>query len=194
MSKSLGNFVTINELLATANFGGRIWTGEGLRLAMLRTHYRKPIDWTVAELELAESRFIEWADIEGDVLSKFGELSDGSTVWKPDGEFVGALMDDLNTPKAMTRLYALGELATSDITYASRFLASKRLVNIAGWQAKSSQTPEIDEEVGSLIDARLAARKAKNWAESDRIRDELLAMGIVLKDNKDGTTTWEVKR
>lgn len=50
------------------------------------------------------------------------------------------------------------------------------------------------DEINNKVERRLAARAAKNWAESDRIRDELLAQGIVLKDNKDGTTTWEVKR
>ena len=67
MSKSLGNFVTINELLHTTSFGGRKWSGEVLRLAMLRTHYRQPIDWTVKALEDAESTLDRWYDAVGDV-------------------------------------------------------------------------------------------------------------------------------
>ena len=67
MSKSLGNFVTINELLHTTNFGGRKWPGEVLRLAMLRTHYRQPIDWTVKALEDAENTLDRWYEAVGDV-------------------------------------------------------------------------------------------------------------------------------
>ncbi len=67
MSKSLGNFVTIHELLRTTRFGGRKWSGEVLRLAMLRTHYRQPIDWTVKALEEAEATLDRWYDAVGDV-------------------------------------------------------------------------------------------------------------------------------
>src|ERR1700690_2897640 len=67
MSKSLGNFVTIHELLRTTDFGGREWPGEVLRLAMLRTHYRQPIDWTVKALEEAEATLEGWYDAIGDV-------------------------------------------------------------------------------------------------------------------------------
>ena len=74
MSKSLGNFVTIHELLRTAKFGGRKWPGEVLRLAMLRTHYRQPIDWTVKALEEAEATLDRWYDVVGDVESATAQL------------------------------------------------------------------------------------------------------------------------
>ncbi len=81
MSKSLGNFVTIHELLRTTRFGGRKWSGEVLRLAMLRTHYRQPIDWTVKALEEAEATLDRWYDAVGDV--------------EPAGDIATAVLDAL---------------------------------------------------------------------------------------------------
>src|SRR5271155_2565999 len=89
MSKSLGNFVTIHELLRTTKFGGRQWPGEGLRLAMLRTHYRQPIDWTVKALEEAEATLDRWYDAVGDA----------ETNGEPDADVLNAMTDDLNTPE-----------------------------------------------------------------------------------------------
>ena len=97
MSKSLGNFVTIHELLHTTKFGDRKWPGEALRLAMLRTHYRQPIDWTVKALEEAEATLDRWYDAVGDVEAG-GE---------PDGDVLNALTDDLNTPAVIARLHRL---------------------------------------------------------------------------------------
>ena len=97
MSKSLGNFVTIHELLRSDAFGGRPWPGEVLRLAMLRTHYRQPIDWTVKGLEEAESALDRWYDAIGDV-EPGGDVAQG---------VVEALCDDLNTPAALAELHRL---------------------------------------------------------------------------------------
>ena len=192
MSKSLGNFVTINELLHTEKFGGKTWNGAALRFAMLRTHYRKPIDWTAASLEFADNRTIDWGSIESDAKEKWGVVRE--LAGDPDAEVVAALADDMNTSFALDRVYHLGEAARQDADAARRFLASLDLLGLEVFDLKSP-TNNVDEAlVVTKIAARLEARKAKNWAESDRIRDELLAMGIALKDNKDGTTTWEVKR
>jgi cysteinyl-tRNA synthetase len=180
MSKSLGNFVTINELLHTENFGGRKWPGEVLRLAMLRTHYRQPIDFTVKALEEAEASLRKWS-------AQIGEVSADPAA---SSEALSALADDLNTPLALASLHELDAAALD---------GALKLVGIdirayRQWvEGETSQAVDA-EEVSSLISTRLAARAAKNWAESDRIRDELAAMGVALKDNKDGTTTWEVKR
>ncbi len=97
MSKSLGNFVTIRELLATEAFGGRKWSGEALRLAMLRTHYRQPIDWTVRALEEAETTLDRWYEAVGDTAPG-GEVSPA---------VLDALGDDLNTPAAIAELHKL---------------------------------------------------------------------------------------
>ncbi|PWB93775.1 cysteine--tRNA ligase [Methylosinus sporium] len=180
MSKSLGNFVTINELLHTENFGGRKWPGEVLRLAMLRTHYRQPIDFTVKALEEAEASLRKWS-------AQIGEVSAGPAA---AGEVLNALADDLNTPLALASLHELDAAALDGALklFGIDIRAYRQWV-----EGETKQAVDVDQ-VSSLISSRLAARAAKNWAESDRIRDELAAMGVALKDNKDGTTTWEVKR
>src|SRR3984957_2100343 len=100
MSKSLGNFVTIHALVCTTKFGGRKWPGDVLRLAMLRTHYRQPIDWTVKALEEAEATLDRWYDAVGDV----------ETHGEPDAEIVKTLSDDLNTHGALVRMHELAKL------------------------------------------------------------------------------------
>ena len=188
MSKSLGNFVTIRDLLAD-------WPGEVLRLNMLRTQYRQPIDWTVKGLEESSKILDGWYDLIGDETNSSGT---------PDAEFVGALCDDLNTPLAMTQLHRIAGEAraasgSAQIELNRTLRASGMLAGLLGQtRRKFMQTyprrAVVDEaKVMSLIDARTAARKAKDFAESDRIRDELAAMGVVVKDSKDGTT-WEIAR
>ena len=191
MSKSLGNFVTIDELLNTEKFGGRNWPGEVLRLAMLRTHYRQPIDWTVKALEEAEKTLDKWYETIGDI--------DSNSQIAPD--FLDAMADDLNFSAAESKLHALAHPAMVGSSPPAETL--KSTANLCGlltmtntqWRALRSADFAVDAaHINSLIAARLEARKAKNWTESDRIRDELAALGVVLKDNKDGTTTWEIKR
>ncbi|MCY6381438.1 cysteine--tRNA ligase [Hoeflea prorocentri] len=176
MSKSLGNFVTIHELLASEKFGGRSWPGEALRLAMLMTHYREPIDFSVRKLEEAERLLEKFA-------RRAGDADDGGT---PDPEVIEALSDDLNVSAALPRLNALdGEALASSM---------KMLGFLAYRQAK---TALVDEAVISeRIAARLELIGRKDWAGADAIRDELAAKGIQLKDGKDPetgdrTTTWE---
>jgi cysteinyl-tRNA synthetase len=184
MSKSLGNFVTIHELLHTEKFGGRKWPGEVLRLAMLRTHYRQPIDWTVKALEEAETALRRWMEFvnRGEAKGDSGNFSH---------QFAAALADDLNTPLAVSLLHEVFD--PSQLDEALKFIGVD-VRKYASWIAEETHQAVDAEAIESLIAARLAARAAKNWAESDRIRDELAAMGVALKDNKDGTTTWEVKR
>ncbi len=189
MSKSTGNFVTIRELLSTDSFGGRSWPGEVLRLAMLRTHYRQPIDWTLKALEEAERTLDRW----------YGAMTDGDHASEPAQAFIGELSDDLNTPAAIAGLHGLFPKA-DDPQARAEALASARILGLLGetpsvWHARREASVGIDRiAVGQLVKARLEARRVKAWAESDRIRDELAAMGVVLKDNKDGTTSWDVGR
>ncbi len=184
MSKSLGNFVTIHELLHTEKFGGRKWPGEVLRLAMLRTHYRQPIDWTVKALEEAETSLRRWSEF----ISAGAASGDSGNFLHA---FEGALADDLNTPLAMKLLHSVYDPSQLD---KALNLVGIDVRRYARW-IENEKSKSVDaSSIGALISARLTARALKNWAESDRIRDELAAMGIVLKDNKDGTTTWEVKR
>jgi cysteinyl-tRNA synthetase len=181
MSKSLGNFVTIHELL-------KDWPDEAVRFNMLQTHYRQPMNWTVSGLRDAEKTLDQWYVLTGDVAP--GYLC---------ADTVDALADDLNTPKAFAALHELRAQAVKGAKPASACLrASAQLLGLlrhsaAEWKSLRP-TPVVDEgKIVSLIEARAAARKAKDFKESDRIRDELAAMGVVLKDSKDGTT-WEIAR
>jgi cysteinyl-tRNA synthetase len=186
MSKSLGNFVTIHELVRTTKFGGRKWPGEVLRLAMLRTHYRQPIDWTVKALEEAEATLDRWYDAVGDV----------KTNGEPDSDVLNALTDDLNTPEAVARLHRLGGQASAP----ERLKTSANLLGLLQQTRSERQAIALSEakidaaEINAIVAERAQARAARDWAESDRLRDRLAALGVAIKDNKDGTTTWERKR
>jgi cysteinyl-tRNA synthetase len=201
MSKSTGNFVTIRDLLTSANFGGRSWDGPTLRLAMLRTHYRSPIDWTVKALEEAERTIINWANILERAPSSFP--SEGT----PAPSIIRALSDDLNTPSAIAEMHKLAEFARRGDREAAQLLHdSGRWLGIIGIDLMSSSDlasigraageimdPEFRDQVLEKIESRTAARARKDFKESDRIRDELAAMGVVIKDSKEGTT-WEIAR
>ncbi len=105
MSKSLGNFITINELLETDKFGGRPWHGAALRLVMLRTHYRSPIDWSVAKLREAERDLASWGLYSWDLNHIVRYYVERETVaGHPIEAVVEALSDDLNTPLALSRI------------------------------------------------------------------------------------------
>ncbi|KQP30793.1 cysteine--tRNA ligase [Methylobacterium sp. Leaf104] len=172
MSKSLGNFITIRDVL-------KDWPGEVARLAMLKTHYRQPIDWTLRGLEEAARMLDRWYGTVGDA-----DASD--TI--PEG-VREPLLDDLNTAAALAELHRLDDPA-----------ALKAGANLLGLLAQTKSARDrgtiraagIDvARVETLVAARRAARAAKDWAASDRIRDELLGMGVAVKDGKDGTT-WSV--
>jgi cysteinyl-tRNA synthetase len=182
MSKSIGNFVTIRELLAD-------WPGEILRLNMLKTHYRSPIDWRLKGLEESAKTLDDWYWIAADTA---GEA--------PSDAVVEALSDDLNTPQTIAALHSLRNSAASgNERDRSAFAASLRLLGFlsesaAEWNSRKQQASGIDpRQIEGLISERTAARARKDFGESDRIRDELAAMGIVIKDSKDGTT-WEIAR
>jgi cysteinyl-tRNA synthetase len=198
MSKSLGNFFTIQDHFLGV-VGGRVWEGPVLRFAMLQTHYRQPIDWTVDGLRNAERVLAKWKgalDLHHASLNSIGPLPD---------RFIASLQEDLNLPQAIAEMHRMADEARKGSVDAASELASAGVLLGLDWMSVQSVKDESDirrgaaaigDEDGSIakaIDARLAARKAKNFAESDRIRDELLAQGIVLKDGPTGTT-WEIKR
>jgi cysteinyl-tRNA synthetase len=192
MAKSEGNFITIRELLAD-------WPGEVLRLNMLRTHYRQPIDWTVRGLEESSRTLDEWYALSATTNAKgiFGGEHCGL-----QSPFLDALCDDLNTPKAITELHQLRNAAVHDhgLPALTAFIGALKFLGFlnetwSNWDARKHSIRGIDaSKIEKLKDERNAARKAKNFKEADRIRDELNAMGIELEDHKDGTTTWKVKR
>jgi cysteinyl-tRNA synthetase len=261
MSKSLGNFVTIHELLQQ-------YPGDVLRLLMITTHYRQPIDWTHEGLEKARKELLDWAELVLDFLEPEETLDEIEGA--PDEKLAEALLDDLNTPLALTRIREMYRLAKNGKFSIETFIVSLRLLGFRnlnkpgffhpGFDARIyTSGPQIDrkleldivhfrnatangsgeakelalslwaagfvvqlnhagvlfvgnktsaemvnlemelkERVGNLISARAEARAKKDFKESDRIRDELAAMGIVLKDGKDADgkpiTTWEVAR
>jgi cysteinyl-tRNA synthetase len=171
MAKSEGNFITIRELLND-------WPGEVLRFNMLRSHYRQPMDWTIRGLEESLG-----------ILRNFYALAPAR---KPAAGFDVAveevLRDDLNTPEAINRLHELEKAGD-----AAALIGSLAALGFTGDLADPRLARFDARAVEAAIAARNEARAAKNWQESDRIRDELLRQGIVLKDTKDGTI-WEVKR
>jgi cysteinyl-tRNA synthetase len=170
MAKSAGNFVTIRELLAD-------WPGEVLRLNMLRTHYRQPIDWTIKGLEESWKTLASW--------TTFSEFLNGHDQAFAT-EVLDALGDDLNTPMTIAALH--------DLHRSGRFDLLGPTLRALGFARRPESKKTVDAEVvETLIAGRLAARREKNFKEADRIRDELAAMGVVLKDSKDGTT-WEIAR
>lgn len=182
MSKSLGNFFTINEVLAD-------WPGEVLRLNMLKTHYRSPIDWTLKGLEESAKTLDDWYWVAADTK--------GTRV---AGTVIEALSDDLNTPQMVAALHGLrNNAASGNERDRDAFAASLRLLGFlsessAAWNDRKQQASGIDaKQIDGLIADRTAARARKDFGESDRIRDQLAAMGIVIKDSKDGTS-WEVAR
>jgi cysteinyl-tRNA synthetase len=261
MSKSLGNFITIHQLLETDSFGGRLWHGEILRLAMLKTHYRQPIDWTVKGLEECAEELSKWSfailDNEGVLNRRFKQYIDSNNGNStPEDIIIEHLSNDLDFSSIraylnhqfeilkdsldtkllfMRNLYFLGfkKLVTkpglfeksivlrdlrgdiNEITkhifptinlraaYANdselNICAYKNEIKKSGYIAVcNSETGEIDlkadkekeDQINKLVEERNAARLAKNWSESDRLRDELTVLGVLITDYKDGTTTW----
>jgi cysteinyl-tRNA synthetase len=184
MSKSDGNFVTIAELLETEKLGGRTWPGEVLRLAMLMTHYREPIDFSVKRLEEAERLIAKWPA---------AAVADAA----PDRAVVEALADDLNTVAAVQALHALAQCANGDPLMLPVFAASAALLGVL--PVKAEVNADLTAAIEALVQMRLALLKAKNFAEADKVRDELSAKGVQLKDAKDAATgervtSWEIKR
>jgi cysteinyl-tRNA synthetase len=156
---------------------------------MLQTQYRQPINWTVAGLREARKNLDHWYELTADVRP--GYLC---------ADVLDALYDDLNTPKAFAALHELRSEAAKGSKSATEGLkASAQLIGLLQlptdeWRAFRPAHVSIDEtKIVNLIEARAAARAARDFKESDRIRDELAAMGVVLKDSKDGTT-WEIAR
>lgn len=172
MSKSIGNVLLVNDLLKDA-------PGEAIRFALLSSHYRQPFDWTQHGLEEATT-----------TLTRFYTVADTATgAGKIDPEFMDALCDDLNTPLAFARLHALAKAGNGADLKASAHVLGLLTGDLASWSAWFARAIDT-AEVEKLVAQRNAARAAKNWAESDRIRDQLAALGVAIKDNKDGTTSW----
>ncbi|HML10774.1 MAG TPA: DALR domain-containing protein, partial [Stellaceae bacterium] len=191
MSKSLGNFVTAHEVL-------KEWPGEVVRLALLSSHYRDPLDWTEQRLEQAQTSLLRfYSALADDPFSHVPfELPIGA---QPPADFIEALEDDLNVPLAITRLHAYATAirhASSDEerdTARCALAAGGRLVGLLKktWldiQPLPDPKAVSKELIEADIAARNLARQERRFGDADRIRDELAAKGIVLEDGRDGTT------
>jgi cysteinyl-tRNA synthetase len=205
MSKSEGNFVTIQDVLKTPvkwsswladqeigmSDRNKRWTGLAARLVMLQTHYRAPIDWTAEKLSAAQREVYDWHDLIRSQLSGVRE------VIPYEGQVARILSDDLNTPEAVAwlrKLHAAGDwlLLRDEMTVLGLF--DNVLV-----ESFDIIEASVDAAIAGKVSQRLDLIRQKNFAEADRIRDELLAQGIQLKDSKDKETgeritTWEMKR
>ena len=181
MSKSLGNVLTVRELL------GR-WPAEAIRLNMLSAHYRQPLDWSEDGVRGAKHTLDRWYR----VIDGPGE---------DDAGFTAALEDDLNTPKAIAELHQLDD-QVSLLSGADALSAKLKLKGCGALLGLLQQEPEdwfswrppdavLDAaEIESRIAARATARARRRFEEADHIRDGLAVEGVVLEDKPDGTTIW----
>ncbi len=174
MSKSLGNFLTVQDMRAQA-------PGEVLRLALLSTHYRGPLDWTAKLLEDSRRALIRWR-----------KAAAGAEPSKVDDRVLAALADDLNTPLAISALHDLAATGQGGRLRASAALLGLLTEDLGGWDV----APEADAETAARIDALLAARaearKARDFARADAVRDALDAAGVAVMDRPGEPSAWEL--
>jgi cysteinyl-tRNA synthetase len=184
MAKSEGNFITVRQALAQA-------PGEVVRLALLMTHYRDPLDWTDDKLHQARATLDRW-------YRALKEPSDWSEKSEVPHEVHEALTDDLNTPLAIARLHELAATANRCTNLEERkqvqsaLAAGGRLMGLLDITA--SDWLLGGETMGKSIELRIAeralARRERRFTDADRIRAELADLGIILEDRPDGTTEW----
>ncbi|MEL6600272.1 MAG: cysteine--tRNA ligase [Pseudomonadota bacterium] len=173
MSKSLGNFFTVRDLLDQG------YPGEVIRFVLLSTHYSKPMDWTRRKAEEAEATLRKWRALGG------------SGACAPAVEVVDALSDDLNTPGAIAVLHRLAGAGEADLLRASAGLLGLLTPDLGGWEAAAEADADAAGMIEALLADRKAARAAKDFARADAIRDAFAAAGVSVKDTPDGAV-WEL--
>ena len=180
MSKSLGNFFTVRDLLDQGV------PGEVIRFVFLSTHYRKPMDWTEKKRAEAEKKLRKWRKLSREIQPT-----------KPANLVVDALKDDLNSSEALRRLdFLANALQAGKLDDPGQFVASANLLGLlddamGGWSDAPVQNGEVTELIESLLLARTQARAAKDFARSDVLRDGFAAAGVLVKDTADGAV-WEL--
>ncbi|MFN2306304.1 MAG: cysteine--tRNA ligase [Paracoccaceae bacterium] len=193
MSKSLGNFFTIRDLLDQGV------PGEVIRLVMLSTHYGKPMDWTVKKRDEAEGTLRRWFGIlHGHGFSpKLVQALKAEGKWQPDAEFIGVLANDLNTSGAIARLHVMAKGKTpgqlAGFAYGLQMLGLvndwSAIPNWDGGEAGAEVSVAVAARVDALLAERAAARAAKDWGRADAVRDVLNAAGVQVTDGG-GQATW----
>ena len=185
MSKSEGNFVTVNQLKQK-------YQGEVIRLAMISTHYRQPLNWTENNLIECKKTLDKWYQLISENNFSFDNE-------KISSEVINALEDDLNTPKAISVLHQLyKDCKSNDRNTVETFLSSANFLGIlmhtsSEWLSWGKEKLSIDEkQIELLISERKSARDNGNFEKADKIRNDLEHKGILLEDNE-GKTTWRSK-
>ncbi len=192
MSKSLGNFKTVRDV---ANAYGY----EPVRYLMISSHYRKPINYSLEIIEQCKAGLERLYNCKDNLVSYLSSAEDvpGSKALQKKfasyrAQFITAMDDDLNTADGLAAVFELvreintavsGSMSKTDAEYALSLF--NELTNVLGI-CYENHSDDIDSEIEALIEARTKARAEKNWAEADRIRDELQQMGITLKDTPAG--------
>ncbi|MEO5365946.1 MAG: cysteine--tRNA ligase [Magnetococcus sp. WYHC-3] len=212
MSKSLGNFRTIQDLL-------KVYPGEVLRLFILNSHYRAPLDFSLELLDAARAGCDRYYTALAQARERLGgeplavamspltpQAAAGGLFAREVERFHQAMDDDFNTPQALAVLFEVVRrlnTATDPEEWRQGVAALRGLGVILGlagaapeqWfqEAAPGEDGPTAEEISAIIARRTAARQARDWAESDRLRDELAARGVVLKDSREGTTWSRVR-
>jgi cysteinyl-tRNA synthetase len=188
MSKSIGNVLLVKELLAQA-------PGEAIRVTLLSTHYRSPLDWTDDALAQSSRNL----DKLYGALQELQEIDVEVSPEDVSTNFLQALKDDLNTPAAFAELHKLAKQANSEKDLASRSILKKQILAAGNMLGILQQDPNewfqgvsnIDEkEVQFLLDTRAQAKQDKNFDLADEIRDKVTAMGVQIQDHPDGSSSW----
>ncbi|MEO1329252.1 MAG: cysteine--tRNA ligase [Pseudomonadota bacterium] len=169
MSKSLGNFITVHDLKDRV-------PGEVIRLAMLMAHYRQPFDWTERLADEARTVLTRWRRL----------AADAAPAADAPKAVLDALADDLNTPKAIAEMHALANAGDAAGLRAAGDLLGLLTPELGEWARAPTADPEIAERIEALLAARVAARKSKDFAAADRLRDGLAAAGVSVKDTPQG--------
>ena len=184
MSKSLGNFFTLRDLLDKG------WTGREIRYVLVNAHYRQGLNFAFSALEDAR-KSLERIDRCVDALAARAKDEPAPAFAQEALDaFTAAVNDDLNVPKAFAALFELVRETNASGTCSKAVLdVFRKMDTVLGvvFFGKAAKA-EVPAEVQALLDARAAARAAKNWAESDRLRDAIAAAGWAVKDSKDGQT------
>lgn len=183
MSKSLNNFITLKDLLKKYN-------GVTIRLALLSTHYRQPLNFQEASLQQANAIVTKWQNLFSSTTSKPS---------KPSQEFLENLSDDLNTPAAITTLHhhinqlqKLTQDSPKKAVLTGQILAEMNLLGLELLPQENKKLNITPEKIEAMLKTRQQAKQEQNFTLADKIRNELAQQGIIIYDSKEGTT-WKIK-